>query len=145
MEYVKENGHCPHDDCCSSVDPDSETVRFFEAKLDRMFVDYSKVLADSRKLVSGHEGPVISVSAMNGDTAWVPFNPRMTVSELKREVENQLGIKETQQKILYAERGLKVNRNVYYCRYIDLFVLDILDCTDMSVHTRCIGFVKYFM
>ncbi|XP_060554251.1 uncharacterized protein LOC132715279 [Ruditapes philippinarum] len=82
-------------------------VKFFQAKLDRMFVDYSKVLEENRKLMTGHGGPVFSVSAMNGDTAWIDYNPSMTIVELKREIETQLGIKESQQKILYKERGLK--------------------------------------
>lgn len=113
VKYVKENGHCPHEECETVVEPDCEKVRFFEAKLDRMFVDYSKVLVENRKLVSKSEGPVFSVSAMNGDTAWIPYNPGMTISELKREVESQLCIKETQQNLLYGERGLKDNKGPY--------------------------------
>ncbi|XP_053401083.1 uncharacterized protein LOC123549659 isoform X1 [Mercenaria mercenaria] len=107
VEYVKRTGQCPHEECDVVVEPDCEMVNFFESKLDRMFVDYSKVLEENRKLMTGYGGPVFSVSAMNGDTAWVPYNPRMTVADLKREVEIQLGIKESQQKILYKERGLK--------------------------------------
>ena len=108
VKHVKATGECPHKDCDITVEPDCEMVRFFQAKLDRMFVDYSKVLEENRKLMSGHGRPLFSVSAMNGDTAWIEYNPRMTIAEVKSEVETQLGIKESQQKILFKERGLKV-------------------------------------
>ena len=108
MKYARDHGRCPHASCDVVVDPDCEMVAFFEAKLDRMFVDYSKVLENNRKYMTGYDGPVLSVSAMNGDTAWIPFNPDMSVLELKTEVRKQLGIHEQQQKIIYNERGLKV-------------------------------------
>lgn len=109
VKYVREHGKCPHEDCDVVVETDCQMVRFFEAKLSRMFVDYSKVLIESRRNLAGDGGPVISVSAMNGDTAWLPYNPKMTIAELKKEVESQIGIKESQQKILFNERSLKVS------------------------------------
>lgn len=112
VNYARLNRRCPHKDCPVIVDPGCETVRFFEAKLNRMFVDYSKVLEENRKKPE-LEGPMISVSAMNGDTVWLPYDANLTIQTLKEKVQAELGVSASQQKILFKEQGLKVNfRNI---------------------------------
>ena len=73
-----------------------------------MFLDYAKVLAENRKLAFGAVGDVITVSSINGDTAWVKYISNMTVRELKQEVEKQLVIPAATQKIIYRDRVVKV-------------------------------------
>ena len=43
MKYVTETGKCPGENCDVEIQPDCKMIEFFNAKLDRMFVDYSKV------------------------------------------------------------------------------------------------------
>ncbi|KAL4228962.1 hypothetical protein ACF0H5_012002 [Mactra antiquata] len=105
VAYVKENRKCPYDDCNVIVDPNCEHMKFFEAKLDRMFVDYSKIIEKTNQMM--RDSGKMSVFAMNGDTAWIDYRENMTITEIKREVESQLGIKQENQKILYNEKGLK--------------------------------------
>ena len=72
-----------------------------------MFIDYAKVLAETK--MAAHPGcEMITVATMNGDTAWIPYKENMTIAELKTCVRDELNIKESNQKLLYNEQGLKV-------------------------------------
>ncbi|XP_053401088.1 uncharacterized protein LOC128557590 [Mercenaria mercenaria] len=81
-------------------------VEFFQTKLDRLFVDYSKVL-EQRAMMLKPSGDLISVSTINGDTEWFPFRANMRIVELKREIGEKLGLKVEQQRLIYNDKNLK--------------------------------------
>lgn len=54
-------------------------------------------------------GDFISVSTINGDTEWFPYEENMRIIELKREIGEKLGLKVEQQRLVYNDTNLKVN------------------------------------
>ena len=81
-----------------------------------MFIDYAKVIAANK--MAAHPGSeVIAVATMNGDTAWVPYEANMRISDLKRHVRDELNIDENNQKLLFNEQALKV-RNLSYFAFL---------------------------
>ena len=78
-----------------------------------MFIDYAEVIAANK--MAAHPGcEVVTVATINGDTAWVPYEPNMRISDLKRRVRDELNIDESKQKLLFNEQGLKVS-NLSFC------------------------------
>lgn len=106
VSCASEAGRCPHDGCNVEVAPDNETVKLFQAKLDRMFVDYKEVLKLQEKILRP-SGEFLSVSTISGDTEWFPYNSKMKISDLKREIMQKLKLKIEQQKLIYNEDILK--------------------------------------
>ncbi|XP_060554246.1 uncharacterized protein LOC132715275 isoform X2 [Ruditapes philippinarum] len=106
VKHVKETGKCSDENCDIEVEPNCKMIEFFQAKLDRLFVDYSKISEQQARLMKpGCE--LISVSTMNGDTEWFPFRANMRIIELKREINEKLGIKVEQQRLIYNDTNLK--------------------------------------
>lgn len=103
-KYVKEQKKCPQ--CSTAVNPEDEQMIWFEAILNTMFLDYAQVLAET-KLAGIPGSEAITVATMNGDTAWIPYKPDMTIAALKRHVRDELNIDESKQKLLYNEQALK--------------------------------------
>ena len=44
IKHVEQKGVCPHGTCDVNVEKDSPNIKYFQAILDRMFVDYNKVV-----------------------------------------------------------------------------------------------------
>lgn len=106
VKHVKETGKCSDENCDIEVEPNCKMIEFFQAKLDRLFVDYSKISEQQARLMKpGCE--LISVSTMNGDTVWFPFRANMQIIELKREINEKLFIKVEQQRLIYNDTNLK--------------------------------------
>ena len=86
-----------------------------------MFIDYAEVIAANK--MAAHPGSeVVTVATINGDTAWVPYEANMRISDLKRLVRDELNIDESKQKLLFNEQALKVCNafyfdKSYYCRF----------------------------
>ncbi|XP_045193849.2 uncharacterized protein LOC123549653 [Mercenaria mercenaria] len=106
VKHAKENGTCTNRNCDARVDPNSKIVQLFQAKLDRMFVDYRKVMKQRAQLLRP-QGNVISVSTINGDTEWIPFHVSMRIDDIKDEIHQRLHLPKEQQRLLYNDTNLK--------------------------------------
>ncbi|XP_053401087.1 uncharacterized protein LOC123549658 [Mercenaria mercenaria] len=108
VKHITEEGTCPDENCNVHIDSDCQMVQFFQAKLDRLFVDYSKVLEQRTKLLKPG-GDLISISTINGDTEWFPFRPYMRIGDLKQEISEKLGVRVEEQRLIYNDTNLKTD------------------------------------
>lgn len=106
VKHVNEKKKCPRKGCIVDVDPECKMMKLYQAKLDRMFVDYKKIVQLQAEILRP-SGEFVSVSTISGDTEMFKFNSSMKVIDLKTEIMKKLNLKTEQQKLIYNETILK--------------------------------------
>ncbi|KAL4235120.1 hypothetical protein ACF0H5_006758 [Mactra antiquata] len=130
VKYVNEHGKCPNEKCDITVDKEDGMVKFFQAKLDTVFVDYNKVLEKRTEMIKS-AGEFISVSTITGNTEWLQYKPDMKIADLKRDVAQKLELNEKHLRLIYDDQNLKSGAKLSDYKmgpYSNIFVIVPLYC-----------------
>lgn len=108
ISHVKSSSSCPYSGCSQKVGVDSENVRWFEAILDQMFIEYRAEDIDNFTPVVCSGGSTVNITVLNGESMQVGYNPAMTVYQLKQQIQIKLKHDINKQKLLYKDTELQV-------------------------------------
>lgn len=107
VAFCREELKCPHPGCSSSVPPNSETIQLFEAILSEMFHEYEAVYTPTAPYEPEKE--VLNITVLNGDATQIPYDPKITMPDVRTQIQKKLKIPPTKQKILFEDKEVEVN------------------------------------
>lgn len=107
VAFCRKELKCPHPGCSSSVSPNSQTIQWFEAILNEMFREYEAVYTPL--VLKGPGKEILNITVLNGDATQIPYDPTMTMSDVRTQIQKELKIQPTKQKILFEDKEVQVN------------------------------------
>lgn len=105
VAFCREELKCPHPGCSSSVPPNSETIQLFEAILSEMFHEYEAVYTPPAPYEPEKE--VLNITVLNGDATQIPYDPKITMPDVRTQIQKKLKIPPTKQKILFEDKEVE--------------------------------------
>lgn len=142
VKHVEGSKTCPDGNCDVKFEDEQSTLqlKICEATLNKMFQDYAKVYDENRKALLATKGRVITVTSVTGDTCWVDFDSSMTVMELRKKIEKELGIKEPKQKLLFKDTHIKKNKAPGHPFRLRDYGIDVNDTINLIIPLYCIPY-----
>ncbi|XP_041363081.1 uncharacterized protein LOC121378819 [Gigantopelta aegis] len=110
VSTCKKTGVCPHPGCDQPVPADGDVIKLLEYTLAEMFKEYP--CEYSAQFVSEDSCTrMIRIAVLNGDSITLPFNPEMTVFQLKEQIKTKLGHDIKKQQLIYKDVELQMYAN----------------------------------
>ncbi|XP_041364537.1 uncharacterized protein LOC121379920 [Gigantopelta aegis] len=110
VSTCKKSGVCPHPGCDQPVPTDGDVIKLLEYTLAEMFKEYP--CEYSAQFVSEDScTEMIRIAVLNGDSITLPFNPEMTVFELKEQIKTKLDHDVKKQQLIYKDAELQMYAN----------------------------------
>ncbi|KAK3579947.1 hypothetical protein CHS0354_020843 [Potamilus streckersoni] len=98
INHMKQNRSCPEMGCNQKIFPEDSRLKLFEAILSEMFTEYT---ASYTPEVSISGLRTLYVTMLTGESINIPYNPYISVLQLKEEIYNKLKHDISKQKLLY--------------------------------------------
>lgn len=72
-----------------------------------MFREYEAVYTPPAPIGPGKE--ILNITVLNGDATQISYDPTMTMSDVRTQIQKKLKIPPTKQKILFEDKEVQVN------------------------------------
>ncbi|CAG2213499.1 unnamed protein product [Mytilus edulis] len=90
--------------CLQTIDHNSKTMVLFKKLLSHMFTEYET--SYSPVVDIGGKETYVNVTGLTGESTRIRYTPFMTVDDLKNHIYHELGIKISQQTLLYEDKEI---------------------------------------
>ena len=120
VDFCQTKGECPHPGCSISISPNSPTIQWFKEILKERFREYEADYTPLAPKQSGKE--VLNITVLNGDATHIPYHASMTMSDVKSQIEKNLGIPPNKQKLLYQDKEVEV-QHYFVSKHYSLFTI----------------------